>query len=184
MDHAIFLMRMMFLGLVALLLVVEGGWCKDHVNIVNNMATDTLQVHCHSRDNDLGVQWLVPNQWYVISFHHNIWGTTLFTCDFNAPGHQTKSVHVYEGYLVAHRQVWCTQCTWTVTDTTLDCDGFLFYSWWRWLTWNLRSHIHISVHMLIFFVTHRSVGRKSPILWWDMHAQDHDERRQRIMCYL
>lgn len=131
MAHAIFfLMRMMMLlGLVALLLVVEGGWCKDHVTIVNKMATATLQVHCHSRDNDLGVRWLVPSQVYVISFHRNFWGTTLFTCDFNAPYHQTKSIHVYEGYLVPHRQVWCTQCTWTVTDTTLDCDGFLDYSW-------------------------------------------------------
>ena len=129
MDHAIFLMRIMFLGLVALLLVVEGGWCKDHVTIVNKMATATLQVHCRSRDNDLGVRLLVPNQVYVISFHHNIWGSTLYICDFNAPGHQTKSIHVYEGYLVAHRQLWCTQCTWTVTDTTLDCDGFLDYSW-------------------------------------------------------
>ena len=102
MDHAIFLMRIMFLGLVALLLVVEGGWCKDHVTIVNKMATATLQVHCRSRDNDLGVRLLVPNQVYVISFHHNIWGSTLYICDFNAPGHQTKSIHVYEGYLV-----WC-----------------------------------------------------------------------------
>jgi len=130
MDHALLLIvRMMLLGFVTLLLVVEGGWCTDHVTIVNKMATATLQVHCRSRDNDLGARWLVPNQVYVISFHHNLWGTTLYSCDFEAPGHQAKSIHVYEGYLVAYRRVYCTQCTWTVTDTALDCDGFLDYSW-------------------------------------------------------
>lgn len=41
-----------------------------------------LNIHCRSRDDDLGVRTLKPGDKYNFSFHENFFGTTHFYCRF------------------------------------------------------------------------------------------------------
>ncbi|KAK4774951.1 hypothetical protein SAY86_009886 [Trapa natans] len=35
-------------------------------------------IHCKSKDDDLGVHTIWPNDVYTFEFHNNVWGTTHF----------------------------------------------------------------------------------------------------------
>ncbi|KAL7213630.1 hypothetical protein ACSBR2_016209 [Camellia fascicularis] len=54
------------------------------VYIINNLPanSNSLQVHCQSKDNDLGMRTLQTNQEFNWFFRVNFIGTTLFFCHF------------------------------------------------------------------------------------------------------
>ncbi|MCD7469539.1 hypothetical protein HAX54_008643 [Datura stramonium] len=56
--------------------------------------TSLLNVHCQSRDDDLGIHTLNVGDKYDFSFHENFWGTTVFYCSF-AWGPKSNGVDVY-----------------------------------------------------------------------------------------
>ncbi|KAK9149143.1 hypothetical protein Scep_007900 [Stephania cephalantha] len=98
---------------------------KKHVHVVNNIksASNRIYVHCKSRDNDLGDQYLPLNKEFQWSFRDNIMGTTLFFCTIN-----WKNVHdkrryglVYDSY-VALKTKCDTDCIWSARS-----DGVYFY---------------------------------------------------------
>lgn len=45
--------------------------------------TSLLNIHCKSKNDDLGIQTLKPGDLYHFKFHMNFWGTTLFYCYFS-----------------------------------------------------------------------------------------------------
>ncbi|PIA39410.1 hypothetical protein AQUCO_02600099v1 [Aquilegia coerulea] len=90
---------------------------KVHVQIHNSILPSmTMNIHCKSKDNDLGNHIILFNEDYEWHFHVNIWGTTLFWCSIgwiNEVGHYVHgSFKVYEYKRDNSR---CgKRCTWMV----------------------------------------------------------------------
>ncbi|PKI37812.1 hypothetical protein CRG98_041762 [Punica granatum] len=60
---------------------------KAKVDIFNYLPNGaTFQIHCKSKNNDLGVHVIGPGQKYELSFTPNIWGRTLFFCGVSWSG--------------------------------------------------------------------------------------------------
>ncbi|EEF45213.1 conserved hypothetical protein [Ricinus communis] len=56
---------------------------KYHVRIINNLEdTYDLYLYCKSGDDDLGFHELKINDQYHFTFRENLWGTTLYWCNF------------------------------------------------------------------------------------------------------
>jgi len=51
-------------------------------------AGGVLSLHCMSRDNDLGQQYIQPGENFGFSFHTNFWGTTQLWCTFGWNSHK------------------------------------------------------------------------------------------------
>lgn len=80
-------------GLVTLTLMIlmlysdtieAGGFLdKVHVRMINVMdSAEDLQVHCKSKNDDLGMKIIPHGFFYEFKFKANIWGNTLFFCSF------------------------------------------------------------------------------------------------------
>ncbi len=120
------LVHRVFMIFCALMLVLDHSNCIEQditqKNIfqikgsvtITSLIEGILQVHCHSANNDLGVQTLSLNQVYGFHFNENIWGTTLFTCDFSTPSKNTIGFVVWEGWFYRHPFVVCIDCNWVV----------------------------------------------------------------------
>ncbi|KAK4774931.1 hypothetical protein SAY86_009866 [Trapa natans] len=49
-----------------------------HVEVRNNLPPgNKFTIHCKSKNDDLGVNTMAPNQVYAFHFHISIWGNTL-----------------------------------------------------------------------------------------------------------
>ncbi|CAK8561303.1 unnamed protein product [Lathyrus sativus] len=53
---------------------------KTTVRIYNHLGGYDFDVHCKSKNDDLGNQLVHDNEYYQWDFHPNIWGSTLFYC--------------------------------------------------------------------------------------------------------
>ncbi|KAF8370241.1 hypothetical protein HHK36_020386 [Tetracentron sinense] len=74
----------------------DGIFSKHHVYVGNDLGEGlTLNLHCASKDDDLGTHVLPYGQNYNWGFRSNFWGTTLFWCDFKW-GNVTDSYSVYD----------------------------------------------------------------------------------------
>ncbi|EOA25369.1 hypothetical protein CARUB_v10018701mg [Capsella rubella] len=107
---------------------------KKHVVIRNKVRNrETLDVHCHSRDDDLGLIHIPWNQSWDFRFHVNIWKRTKFVCQFSWLGGGTHFFSIFKvsrddsiiGYPV------CQECIWEVgkyhndTICRINSDGSL-----------------------------------------------------------
>uniref|UniRef100_A0A7N0TBC1 S-protein homolog n=1 Tax=Kalanchoe fedtschenkoi TaxID=63787 RepID=A0A7N0TBC1_KALFE len=82
-----------------------------------------LDLHCKSKDDDLGNQRLANGQWYRFSFRPNVGGTTLFWCDVSWNG-RSQVFNAYrekDTYWKCH-DVGC-DCPWNLTP-----DGPCFFN--------------------------------------------------------
>ncbi|CAB4278131.1 unnamed protein product [Prunus armeniaca] len=61
---------------------IRRGLTKDYVRIVNNLNNQQLQYQCKSKDDDFGLRSLPPNGEYEWGFRVNLWGSTLYFCNF------------------------------------------------------------------------------------------------------
>lgn len=58
-------------------------WYENEVWVINTLSSgQNLELHCQSKDNDLGVQQLSPTYYFEFKFKVNFWGTTQFYCSF------------------------------------------------------------------------------------------------------
>ncbi|KAK9725544.1 hypothetical protein RND81_05G152300 [Saponaria officinalis] len=73
-----------------------------------------LNVHCKSKDDDLGEQVLTQGISYEFRFRPNFWGTTLFFCNFSWEG-RSQSCTIYEYNRDIDRC--CDICMWSVDST-------------------------------------------------------------------
>lgn len=95
--------------------------------IIQNMLSDGqyLSFHCKSKDDDLGEQALKGGETWGFSFRPNIWGSTLFHCQFWWPS--LPSPHHFNIYQQG-RDSWCQVCAWVIHDAN-PCIGSTCYSW-------------------------------------------------------
>ncbi|KAF5731439.1 hypothetical protein HS088_TW18G00116 [Tripterygium wilfordii] len=96
---------------------------KMHVDIVNGFQGNLLQIHCQSKDDDLGDQELVPGQVYGWGFRINFLATTLYYCTFWwKNGHHENDVFWSEQ---KHLRGCCgsANCVWKASE-----DGIYLYN--------------------------------------------------------
>ena len=70
-----------FYSFVFDLLLVSGlissySFKKKRVRIIDNLNNETLNYHCQSAQDDLGIRTLQPNEQWEFSFHNAIYSTT------------------------------------------------------------------------------------------------------------
>ncbi len=82
------------------------------VTITNN-EPNSITVHSSSKDNNLQLQTLASRAVYGFQFNMNVWGTTLFGCEFQYQN-QNAGFPVWQGPGFAGR-IMCQQCMWVVT---------------------------------------------------------------------
>ncbi|KAF3511747.1 hypothetical protein F2Q69_00000485 [Brassica cretica] len=88
---------------------------KSIVRITNRLGDgSTLNLHCKSPDDNLGLKILAPNKSWSFTFRPNIWGTTVFYCHFTWP-RETHSFDIYDDYRDGVRKGNpCIDCTWHI----------------------------------------------------------------------
>lgn len=87
------------------------GYHKARVTIVNDLPHGLdLMVHCKSKNDDLGVQLLRPQQRFEFRFRPSFWRNTLFFCGFRWTG----AFHYFDIYHQDRDVDRCSECTWSV----------------------------------------------------------------------
>ncbi|XP_021760554.1 S-protein homolog 5-like [Chenopodium quinoa] len=69
---------------------------RPHTTVtITNLLNENLNLHCQSKDDDLGKQVLSNGQEFHINFKPSILGNTVFFCNFAWSG-ASKTIDVYE----------------------------------------------------------------------------------------
>ncbi|EOA22240.1 hypothetical protein CARUB_v10002834mg [Capsella rubella] len=76
---------------------VNWSTVKSMVRITNLLGDgSTLNLHCKSSDDDLGLQILAPHRFWSFTFRPTvIYGSTIFSCHFTWPG-ESKVFNIYD----------------------------------------------------------------------------------------
>ncbi|XP_021607741.1 S-protein homolog 5 [Manihot esculenta] len=81
------------------------------VNITNNLGANIeLNVHCKSKNDDLGQQQIPYKDFWYFKFRPNFWGTTLFYCSMN----WEQISHWFNIYVDARDNPKCIICQWSI----------------------------------------------------------------------
>lgn len=89
------------------------------VKIFNNMQSrQTLLLHCKSKDDDLGHQFLKIGEQFSWRFRENLWQTTLFWCYMQNQHTNFMSLEVFwpESHYFFSKRCDGGVCTWSVRD--------------------------------------------------------------------
>ncbi|KAA0050661.1 pumilio-like protein 15-like [Cucumis melo var. makuwa] len=124
------MMRNVVVLWLATMVLVEGEvskWLKPppkpsryFVHVVNGLSYQSLDVHCQSKNDDLGYHHLVNRgDEYQWNFEENLWGTTLFWCRLEKP----DAYVAFESFWPETKNVWLRDrcgnqgtCIWTAKD--------------------------------------------------------------------
>ncbi|KAK7374275.1 hypothetical protein VNO80_07703 [Phaseolus coccineus] len=95
-----------------LLSMLTLGWAHTDVYITNNLeGLEDLNLHCKSKDDDLGQHVLHNNQDFHISFNTNYFFGTLFFCSFQWGNSPLFHFDVYD----QSRDFYiCDDCKWSI----------------------------------------------------------------------
>ncbi|KAG7550386.1 Plant self-incompatibility S1 [Arabidopsis thaliana x Arabidopsis arenosa] len=96
---------------------VNWSTIKTMVRITNRLGDgSTLNLHCKSSDDDLGLKILAPNSSWSFKFRPTIIvGSTIFSCHFTWPG-QSKRFNIYDDDRDGVRRgIPCIYCIWDIT---------------------------------------------------------------------
>lgn len=85
---------------------------KTYVNLTNDLPDrQNLSVHCKSKDDDLGVQQLLPQGSYGFRFRPTYFGGTRFYCSFG----WGIQLHHYDVYIQSRDKERCEKlCHWLI----------------------------------------------------------------------
>lgn len=119
-----------FIFIIANIQLAKGKSCiltpKIEIHVVNNLSSESLDLRCQSKNDDIGEHTLAPNQDFSWSFCDALEENTLFFCHFRA-GAKDKSFNVYESGVRSR----CTKnvCTWIAKDDGIYFNGAVVYPW-------------------------------------------------------
>ncbi|KAL2896240.1 S-protein-like protein 29 [Bienertia sinuspersici] len=87
---------------------------KVHVRIINALnSQQDLQIHCKSKDDDLGVKIIPYGSFYEFKFGPSIFGNTLYYCGFVFD----KKLHWFDIYVENRDTASCWQkCWWMIKE--------------------------------------------------------------------
>ncbi|XP_018474314.2 S-protein homolog 3-like [Raphanus sativus] len=90
---------------------------KSVVRITNRLGDgSTLNLHCKSPNDDLGLQILAQHKFWSFTFRPNIWGTTYFTCHFTWPQGHSTHFDIYDDIRDGvNRRTPCIYCFWDIS---------------------------------------------------------------------
>ncbi|KAK9290466.1 hypothetical protein L1049_008636 [Liquidambar formosana] len=122
---------------LAILLLVLLGFSKPivlgkvHVRIMNRLGCGrAMNIHCQSRNDDLGYLVVPDGSETEWRFSVNFWGTTLFYCDVQW---NNSNWHHFDAYSYKHDSARCrTECSWMISK-----DGLLFNYNQEYGNWDL-----------------------------------------------
>ncbi|KAK9282484.1 hypothetical protein L1049_005402 [Liquidambar formosana] len=97
---------------------------KHHVFIENGLDNYTLQAHCKSKDDDLGLHAIPPKGLFQWHFYGNFWLTTLFFC--NTWWHSGQ--RVFDVYDMRNREL-CNYCNYADCHWRAANDGVYLYNY-------------------------------------------------------
>ncbi|ESQ41176.1 hypothetical protein EUTSA_v10015390mg [Eutrema salsugineum] len=87
------------------------------VRITNRLGDgSTLNLHCKSKDDNLGLQIVAPNGSWSFKFRPNIWGSTVFSCHFTWPRGHSTHFDIYDDSRDGVRKgIPCIYCFWDIS---------------------------------------------------------------------
>lgn len=108
------------------------------MNFLNN--GENIQIHCKSRDDDLGVHQILWGNFYEFEFNVNLWQTTLFFCGFVFDDHKPRELHWFDIF-IAERDIGdCkTSCWWKVYQDQLCLLDMLTDKYDKCYSWNTKN---------------------------------------------
>jgi hypothetical protein len=93
------------------LLLAHNVTSKVTVTVFNNLSGNlNLNLHCKSKDDDLGFHLLHQGQSYSWSFGNKVFGGTLFYCSVEWSG----KLHYFDAYIQDRDQYKCFNCVWHI----------------------------------------------------------------------
>ncbi|KAF8080541.1 hypothetical protein N665_0936s0019 [Sinapis alba] len=85
------------LSLFILIIFVTKDLSHAEINIeIINDLSSTVQLHCKSKDIDLGNQRLQPGGSWSFHFQRNFFGRSLFYCSFDLPDGRRRWLDIYK----------------------------------------------------------------------------------------
>ncbi|XP_062147850.1 S-protein homolog 1-like [Alnus glutinosa] len=104
-------------------LICNSAMNKFSVHVMNGFKNQTLQTHCQSKDDDLGLQLVPVNGEFQWHFRVNYFGTTLYFCNmWWVGGHRSFNVFwVNDDFLV--KDCGNSDCRWKAQE-----DGIYLYN--------------------------------------------------------
>ncbi|XP_021892430.1 self-incompatibility protein S1-like [Carica papaya] len=101
---------------------------KTRVRVVNKLGTNRIMnIHCQSRDDDLGYHAILDGSEIEWKFAVNFWGTTLYYCDVQWDYSKWHHFDAYSSEL--HYDRCKTECIWMVTKDGLFNFNEEFGNW-------------------------------------------------------
>lgn len=134
MDSSRFHVIFVLLILASALCISRVSSQKVHVSILNRLGEGkSINIHCQSKDNDLGPQTVADGGQYGWDFSVNFSGTTLFYCN---TGWESVNSFLFSAYDYQRDKGRCSSnCSWIMAEEGVyglnDGTGFweFMYSW-------------------------------------------------------
>ncbi|CAN8299400.1 unnamed protein product [Cochlearia groenlandica] len=96
--------------------VKNWSFLKSKVTITNRLGDgSTLNLHCKSTDDDLGLKIVAPNKSWYFRFRPNIWGSTVFSCHFTWLKESRKFDIYDDSRESVNKHIPCTYCFWDIS---------------------------------------------------------------------
>lgn len=98
---------------------------KFSVHIINGFKNDTLEAHCKSKQDDLGVRHIRVKDEFAWRFRVNFWGSTLYWCHlWWAGGQRSFEVFAADDGSFIEKDCGKTNCLWMFKE-----DGIYLYNY-------------------------------------------------------
>ncbi|KAG2671053.1 hypothetical protein I3760_14G114700 [Carya illinoinensis] len=112
--HVLLLINLLQLVFFVTTFDMVAGHDRVHVRISNELDLGIdLQLHCKSRDDDLGEHLLHYNDsYYEFSFRPTYFGSTLFYCSFSWNTDGCAKKYWFDIYDYHREETSCTECYW------------------------------------------------------------------------
>ena len=80
MSHSLSLSLLALFMIMSQLVISNAFLNRYTVHVINGLKNETLQAHCKSKDDDIGLHQIDVNEQFQWSFRVNFWDSTLFWC--------------------------------------------------------------------------------------------------------